>query len=54
MGNQTGTNLWLMGWLFFVGYAVAKDMSLAWWHWALSIVAWPAMLAAGLVEMGAL
>ncbi len=54
MGNQTGTNLWFMGWMFFVGYAVANDMALVWWHWIISIFAWPAMLAAALVGTGAL
>ena len=54
MRNDTGTNLWLMGWLFFVGYALAKEVQMEFWEWVVSIVIWPAQFASILVTSGAL
>ena len=54
MGNETGTNIRLMGWLFFIGYALAKDVSMVWWEWILSILIWPMYFASSLVANGTL
>jgi hypothetical protein len=54
MRNDTGANLWLMGWLFFVGYALAKDVSMNWLHWVASILIWPMYFASSLVASGTL
>lgn len=54
MKDDTGTNLWLMGWLFFIGYALAKDIEMLWWEWIISVLLWPMYFASGLVASGAL
>jgi hypothetical protein len=54
MGNETGTNIWLIGWLFFIGYALATNTAMVWWEWVLSIAVWPWFIATAFVANGVL
>lgn len=55
MGNHTGTNLWLMGWLFFIGYNLSQPVvKLDWYEYIFSIAIWPMQLAHHLVANGVL
>jgi amino acid transporter len=53
MTNYSGSNFWLMGWLFFIGYNFAQTaVDLVWWEYIVSLVGWPAQLAHQLVLNG--